>query len=105
MSDEMGGGSVRAGDSEAPAPEKPASVWEDFIDIFYAPSAVFARRAHAGFFIPMVVVTLLTGVIFVLNSGVLAPMMDAEMARGLAAAQRKGATMTPEQLEAAPKVG
>jgi hypothetical protein len=85
--------------------EKPASVWEDFIDIFYAPSAVFARRAQSGFFIPMVIVTLLTGVIFLLNSGVLAPMMDAEMQRGLAAAQRKGTTVTPEQLEQMRSVG
>ena len=23
-----------------------ASVWEDFLDIFYAPSSVFARREH-----------------------------------------------------------
>ena len=35
-----------------------ASVWEDFIDIFYAPSAVFARRSTSGFFIPMLVVTI-----------------------------------------------
>ena len=44
-------------------PPKPAAWWEDFIDIFYAPSQVFARRANSGFFLPMVVVTLLVGVI------------------------------------------
>ena len=35
------------------------SVWEDFIDIFYAPSAVFARRARGNVWIPLTVVTLL----------------------------------------------
>ena len=28
-------------------------VWEDFIDIFYAPSQVFARREHGSFWIPL----------------------------------------------------
>lgn len=83
----------------SPAPSKPASRWEDFIDIFYAPSAVFARRAESGFFIPMLVVTLITGIIFIVNSGVLAPIMDAETARAVAAMQRKGVTLTQEQLD------
>jgi hypothetical protein len=85
--------------TESPAPSKPASRWEDFIDIFYAPSTVFARRAESGFFIPMLVVTLLTGIIFIVNSGVLAPIMDAEMGRAVAGMQRKGVTLTPDQLE------
>ncbi|MEO6526561.1 MAG: Yip1 family protein [Gemmatimonadaceae bacterium] len=80
-------------------PNKPASVWEDFIDIFYAPSTVFQRRANSGFFLPMLVVTLLTGILFIVNSGVLTPMMDAEMGRAIAGMQRKGATLSPEQLE------
>jgi hypothetical protein len=88
--------------TEPPAeatPSKSASVWEDFIDIFYAPSTVFERRASSGFFLPMLVVTLLTGILFIVNSGVLAPIMDAEMGRAIAGMQRKGATLSPEQLE------
>ena len=77
---------------------KPASVWEDFIDIFYAPSSVFERRAQSGFFLPMLVVTILTGVLFIVNSGVLSPIMDAEMGRAMAAMQRQGAQITEEQL-------
>jgi hypothetical protein len=85
---------------EAPStPSKPASRWEDFIDIFYAPSTVFARRAESGFFIQMLVVTLVTGILFLVNSGVLAPIMDAEMGRAVAAMQRKGVTLSAEQLE------
>src|SRR5689334_4322987 len=40
---------LSAGASPTAAPPAGASVWEDFIDIFYAPSAVFARRS--GFII------------------------------------------------------
>lgn len=83
----------------SPASSKPASRWEDFIDIFYAPSTVFARRAESGFFIPMLVVTLLTGILFLVNSGVLSPIMDAETARAVAGMQRRGVTLTAEQLE------
>ena len=75
------------------------SVWEDFIDIFYAPSAVFARRARGNVWIPLTVVTLLMGGLFFLNSGVLQPMMDAEFNRGIAIAMRSNPRLTPEMLE------
>lgn len=96
-----------AGDQETtpPAAAKPASVWEDFIDIFYAPSEVYARRANSGFFLPLVVVTLLTGILFIVNSGVLAPIMDAEMGRQFAAMQRKGVALNDAQIESARKMG
>src|SRR5206468_10616133 len=81
-------------------PAKPASRWEDFIDLFYAPSTVYARRAQSGFFIPLLVVTLITGILFLVNSGVLAPIMDAEMARGMAKQSQK---MTAEQIAGARK--
>jgi hypothetical protein len=96
-----------AGDQDItpPAAAKQASVWEDFIDIFYAPSEVYARRAHSGFFLPLVVVTLLTGILFVVNSGVLAPIMDAEMSRQFAAMQRKGVTLNDAQIASARSMG
>jgi hypothetical protein len=96
-----------AGDPDvAPSPAaKPASVWEDFIDIFYAPSEVYARRANSSFFLPLVVVTLLSGILFIVNSGVLAPIMDAEMGRQFAAMARKGVTLNDAQLENARRMG
>src|SRR5687768_11091366 len=33
-------------------------VWEDFVDIFHAPSEVFGRRRTAGFWAPLLVVAL-----------------------------------------------
>jgi hypothetical protein len=83
----------------APAPaEKSASWWEDFLDIFYAPSQVFARRANAGFGIPMLVVTVVVALIAIANSGVMQPVMDAEFTRGTAAAMRQNPQITPEMM-------
>jgi hypothetical protein len=76
-----------------------AAAWEDFIDIFYAPSLVFARRARGTFWIPFLFVTIALGVLFYVNSGVLAPMMEAEFNRGMAAAMRSNPRFTPEMAE------
>jgi hypothetical protein len=97
--------SYRPDASAAPVPEKPAAWWEDYIDIFYAPSQVFARRAHSGFGVPMLVVTVLVGAIFLANSGVMQPIMDAEFTRGMAAASRGNPAMTPETMEKARHIG
>ena len=79
-------------------PETTASRWEDFIDIFYAPASVFARRATSGFGIPMLVVSVLVGLIFMADMGVLSPIMDAEFARQTAAAMKKNPQVTAEQM-------
>jgi len=75
-----------------------AAYWEDFMDIFHAPAAVFARRATSGFAVPMLVVTALLALSFVVNRGVLQPIMDAEFARGVSAAMRKDPRVTMEQM-------
>jgi len=76
-----------------------AAIWEDFIDIFYAPSAVFRRREHGSVFVPLLVVTVLTGAIFYLNSGALRPLFDAEFDRQMAAAMRTNPNIPPEAVE------
>jgi hypothetical protein len=88
-----------------PAPAKPASRWEDFIDIFYAPSSVYERRANSGFAIPMLVVTVLVGALFIANSGVMQPIMDAEFARQTAVMMRKNPQFTPEMATKMRSVG
>jgi len=88
-----------------PAPAKPASRWEDFIDIFYAPASVFARRAASGFGIPMLVVTVLIGVIFLANSGVMQPIMDAEFSRQTAAMMKKNPQLTADMMEKGRAIG
>jgi hypothetical protein len=93
-------GSITTGDAplgDAPRAAEPrASRWEDFIDIFYAPASVFARRATSGFFVPMAVVTVLTGALYIMNSGVWSQVMDAEMSRAMA---KQAQQLTPEQME------
>lgn len=89
---------ANAGVPAAAAAAPPASWWEDFIDIFYAPSQVYARRAGSGFGLPMVVVTVLIALIAIANSGVMQPIMDAEFTRATAAAMRKNPQLTPEMM-------
>lgn len=75
-----------------------ASWWEDFVDIFYAPSQVYARRAGSGFGVPMAVVTVVLAIIAIVNSGVMQPILDAEFARSTAAAMRQNPQITPEMM-------
>src|SRR5438045_6587544 len=74
------------------------SVWEDFVDIFSNPSAVFSRRENGNFWLPMLVLTLVIGGLFFATKGVMAPIMDAEFTRGAAAAMRKNPQLTEEQM-------
>jgi hypothetical protein len=83
----------------APITAERAAVWEDFVDIFYAPSLVFARRARGNFWIPFFVVTLVIGALFYLNSGVLQPVMEGEFNRAMAAAMRSNPRLTPEMAD------
>jgi hypothetical protein len=73
----------------------PVSRWEDFVDIFYAPAAVYERRRHSGFGIPMLVVTVVTGAIILASWNALSPMLDAEFSRRMASMSKQG--ITPEQ--------
>ncbi len=77
----------------------PASWWEDYIDIVYAPSQVFERRERSGFGIPMLVVTILIALIAFANSGVMQPIMDAEFARATAVQLRNNPQVTAEMME------
>jgi hypothetical protein len=85
------------------APKKPekASLLDDFMDIFYSPGAVFARRANSGFWIPMLILTVLAGAIFMANRDLIDPIMEAEFARAMAKSTQN---LTPEQLAAGRKV-
>jgi hypothetical protein len=75
-----------------------SSIWEDFIDIFHSPSEVFARRQNGSFWLPMIIVTVVIGLLFIATKGLMQPIMDAEFQRGAAAAMRKNPQITEEQL-------
>ena len=71
------------------------SVWEDFIDIFYAPSSVFERRKKHSPWPVLVMLTVLVVVLFVAWQRALGPVMAAEMQRAMA----ENPNITPEQME------
>jgi hypothetical protein len=87
-----------------PADVQAAARWEDFVDILYAPSAVFARRRAAGVAAPIIVVSLAAGLIFLLTLDALGPAMEAEFARAIDGA-RAGRELPPEAVERMRSVG
>jgi len=95
---------VRRKDSDADTAEgattAPVGLWEDFVDIFYAPSEVFARRRNGKFAYALLFLTL-AGVIlhFVLKNG-MQPVMDAEFEFRRAEVLRSNPQMTSEQMQA-----
>ncbi|HET7322470.1 MAG TPA: Yip1 family protein [Longimicrobiaceae bacterium] len=91
---------------EQPAQDSPrVPLWEDFLDIFYAPTKVFERRNGAGFGLVLFLVVVLMAVFYFAMQHVLAGAFQAEMQRGFEAAAAKGNQMTPEQMAAAQKMG
>jgi len=95
---------VRRKDSDPDAADgvttAPVGLWEDFVDIFYAPSEVFARRRNAKFGYALLFLTL-AGVAlhFLLKNG-MQPVMDAEFEFRRAEMLRSNPQMTSEQMAA-----
>jgi len=69
-------------DLRKPATERVA-IWEDFVDIFHNPSAVFARREHGSVFVPMIIITVAVTLLYLANRGVLDPLIAAEARRAM----------------------
>jgi hypothetical protein len=93
-------GSNADGVKEAdPSPAK-VGLWEDFVDIFYTPSSVFARRSDGKFGLALLFLAIVILVLIFLTKGAMAPVMDAEFARQTAAAMRKDPRITEEQMAA-----
>jgi hypothetical protein len=80
-----------------PSPAK-AGLWEDFVDIFYAPSSVFARRSDGKFGLALLFLAIIGTVLFFLTKNATQPIMDAEFTRQTAAAMRKNPAITAEQM-------
>ena len=84
-----------------PPPAPPSTpLWEDFVDIFTSPSAVFERRREdPTIFLPFIVVTVAIGLLLFLTRDLMQPIFDAEFARGMAIAQRQNPALTAEQID------
>jgi hypothetical protein len=74
------------------------SLWEDFVDIFYAPSSVFARRADGKFGKPLLFLVVVCAILAFLTKNAMQPVMDAEFARRSAEMMRKNPNLTAEQM-------
>lgn len=84
----------------AETPPAKASLWEDFVEIFFAPSEVFARRSDGRFWVALLVYTILTAVLFYASQGPLAAVFDGEFRRGMERAAEAGNRITEEQAAA-----
>jgi Yip1-like protein len=80
-----------------PAPAK-AGIWEDFVDIFYAPSTVFARRSDGKFGLAFFILIAVGTVLVFLTKNAVQPIMDAEFARRSADMLAKNPNLTADQL-------
>lgn len=80
------------------APKQP-SVWEDFIDIFVSPAQVFARRRGRGFFMPLVVLTVLCAALAIGTKPLMQPVYDVTFEQQSALAMKKNPQITAEQME------
>ena len=86
--------------SDNPRGDEPVSQWEDYIDILYAPSQVFARRENGNFWIPLLVVSLFFAILWFASTRVLGPVFDAEFDRQIQRMIEQNPQLSPEQLEA-----
>lgn len=82
----------------APAADK-ASRWEDYIEIWFAPARVFARRATASPWFPILVTTALITALAFANQGVIGPILDADFERGFQRQQAENPQLTREMAQ------
>jgi hypothetical protein len=78
-----------------------ASLWEDFIDIFTSPSAVFRRREQSGFGLQLLVLTVIFAILVLGTKSLVMPAIDADIARQMHAHPE----LTAEQMEKGRSMG
>jgi hypothetical protein len=83
-------------DTAPAAPTKPAALWEDFIDIFTQPRAVFERRRDGRYWPALLVLSALAAGLFFATRPVIQPLIDRAMEAGLQQQVASG-KMTAEQ--------
>src|SRR5437764_953249 len=82
-----------------PVPAKPASRWEDFMDIFYAPSAVYERRQSQSPWPTILIVTLLLTIVTVLTFNPMAPAIEFEARQAMTKAAAKTPQLTQDMID------
>ncbi|GJG88307.1 hypothetical protein tb265_34880 [Gemmatimonadetes bacterium T265] len=83
-----------------PSAARPAALWEDFVDIFFAPAAVFARRERSGALWALIVYVVLTVGGFLVARPLMQPVFDHAAAEAAAKLRRDQPQITNEQIAA-----
>lgn len=78
---------------------KPASLWEDFIDFFYAPSTVFDRRRDANPWPMILIVTALMVLLSVLTFNSIVGLVEPMIRKGMEKAAAANPRFTQDMLE------
>lgn len=90
-------------DDPPAAPAEKSSVIEDFVDIFYAPSQVYARHRDGRYGLALLLLCALSAVIFFATRAVLEPVYDATFEQGMREAMRQNPDMPAGAVEAGSK--
>lgn len=85
-------------ESGAPAPDT-ASLVEDFIDVFYAPSAVYARRRNSSFWPYFWIVSVVAAGFMFASRSVMSAVFDVEWSRQARLQMEKNPQITEEMMQ------
>lgn len=88
---------MTAPDASPPTADDAPSLLEDLIDIWFTPSAVFARRAGRSPWLPFLLVSVLLGGVYFAVRGSFQAVLDAEVNRAVAQAMADNPSMTADQ--------
>lgn len=81
------------------AAAQPDPKWDDYLEIYFKPSAVFRRREGSNPFLPLLVLTIATAVLYFATRSAMQPVMEAEFARSAAQMMEQNPQMTAEQMQ------
>ncbi len=81
------------------------AVWEDILEIFYAPSRVFARREGRGFGVPWLIYIILLAILFFATRSALQPVYDAETSRQMMSALAKNPQISEDMVRTQMEMG
>ncbi|HEU6452436.1 MAG TPA: Yip1 family protein [Gemmatimonadaceae bacterium] len=83
------------------APPKGSSLFEDIIEVFVSPAKVFARRKGRGFWLALLIYTVIIAVLAIGTKPLMQPVYDAVWQQSSAQIAKQNPQITPEQLEKA----
>jgi hypothetical protein len=83
---------------------KPASRWEDFMDIFYAPMSVYERRQNDSPWPTIFIVAILLVIVTLLTFNAISPVIESEIRAPMLKMMAKNPQMTQDMLETQVKI-